>query len=93
MLLVGERLPMTTKMWYKDNLQLTILDHYWQTGIYFIVYNKNEFLLLVETGGVLLSPKLTKNNGILVVSDGMYPFFGVQPVLLNPKRGVCIITN
>ena len=37
----------------------------------------------LETGGLSFSSKLTKDNGTLTVSDGMYPFFGVQPVLFK----------
>ena len=50
-------------------------------------------MLLIETGGILLSPKLTKDNQTLTVSDGMYPFFGVQPVLFDEKGGVRTISN
>ena len=52
----------------------------------------HSFLPNTETGGVLLANRVIykEENEVDVKDSSLTPFFGVQPVLVNPKVSVTI---
>jgi len=69
---VGEPINEEAWQWYYDvvgDRKCAVVDTWWQT----------------ETGGIMIAPKPSSDTSVTKPACPMYPFFGVEPALLDEK--------